>query len=95
MPEIWGTPTYGGGLLWPSHFKTLQSFCLQEVSSGRPIKTVMPVAAQSTGGNFEYVAIPRQGPLYISGALKQREGIPLRVLTIGNNQSYHLLEVAK
>ncbi len=31
----------------------------------------MLVAPQSTGGNFEYVAIPRQGLLYLSGALKQ------------------------
>ena len=38
------------------------------------IKNVMFVAPKSTGGNFEYVAIPRQGPLYISGALKQWEG---------------------
>lgn len=40
----------------------------------RPIKTVMLIAPQSTGGNFEYVAIPPQGPLYISGALKQWRG---------------------
>lgn len=32
------------------------------------------VAPESTGGNFEYVAIPRQGPLFLSGALKQHEG---------------------
>ncbi len=38
------------------------------------IKNVMLVAPQSTGGNFEYVAIPRQGLLYISGALKQWTG---------------------
>ena len=38
------------------------------------IKNVMLVAPKSTGGNFEYVAIPRQGLLYISGALKQWEG---------------------
>ena len=37
-------------------------------------KNVMLVAPKSTGGNFEYVAIPRQGPLYISGALKQWHG---------------------
>jgi len=37
-------------------------------------KNVMLVAPKSTGGNFEYVAIPRQGLLYISGALKQWEG---------------------
>ncbi|MSQ22316.1 MAG: radical SAM protein [Dehalococcoidia bacterium] len=38
------------------------------------IRNVMLVAPKSTGGNFEYVAIPRQGPLYISGALKQWHG---------------------
>ena len=38
------------------------------------IKNVMLVAPKSTGGNFEYVAIPRQGLLYISGALKRWEG---------------------
>jgi len=38
------------------------------------IKNVMLVAPKSTGGNFEYVAIPRQGLLYISGALKQWQG---------------------
>ena len=38
------------------------------------IKNVMLVAPKSTGGNFEYVAIPRQGLLYVSGALKQWEG---------------------
>ncbi|MDO8751634.1 MAG: radical SAM protein [Dehalococcoidia bacterium] len=37
-------------------------------------RNVMLVAPKSTGGNFEYVAIPRQGPLYISGALKQWQG---------------------
>lgn len=37
-------------------------------------KNVMLVAPKSTGGNFEYVAIPRQGLLYISGALKQWQG---------------------
>ena len=37
-------------------------------------KQVLIVAPASTGGNFEYVAIPRQGPLFLSGALKQHEG---------------------
>ena len=32
------------------------------------------VAPRSTGGNFEYVAIPRQGPLFLSGALEQHKG---------------------
>ncbi|MBI2171889.1 MAG: radical SAM protein [Chloroflexi bacterium] len=44
------------------------------VASSRPVKNVLLVAPKSTGGNFEYVAIPRQGPLYISGALKQWDG---------------------
>ncbi|PKB68623.1 MAG: hypothetical protein BZY82_00110 [SAR202 cluster bacterium Io17-Chloro-G3] len=38
------------------------------------IKRVVMVAPRSTGGNFEYVAIPRQGLLFLSGALKQWEG---------------------
>ena len=38
------------------------------------IKRAVLVAPKSTGGNFEYVAIPRQGLLYLSGALKQWEG---------------------
>lgn len=42
--------------------------------TARPAKNVILVAPKSTGGNFEYVAIPRQGPLYISAALKQWEG---------------------
>lgn len=37
-------------------------------------KRVVLVAPKSTGGNFEYVAIPRQGLLYLSGALKQWRG---------------------
>lgn len=37
-------------------------------------KQVVLVAPKSTGGNFEYVAIPRQGLLYLSGALKQWRG---------------------
>ena len=37
-------------------------------------KRVVLVAPQSTGGNFEYVAIPRQGLLFLSGALKQWRG---------------------
>lgn len=38
------------------------------------IKRVMLVTPRSTGGNFEYVAIPRQGTLFLSGALKQWDG---------------------
>jgi radical SAM superfamily enzyme YgiQ (UPF0313 family) len=37
-------------------------------------KRVVLVAPESTGGNFEYVAIPRQGLLYLSAALKQWTG---------------------
>ena len=37
---------------------------------GRVRRAVL-VAPGSTGGNFEYVAIPRQGLLFLSGALKQ------------------------
>ena len=37
-------------------------------------KHVALIAPKSTGGNFEYVAIPRQGLLYLSGALKQWRG---------------------
>ena len=38
------------------------------------IKHVVMVAPRSTGGNFEYVAIPRQGLLFLSGALEQWKG---------------------
>ena len=38
---------------------------------GRKLRKAVLVAPQSTGGNFEYVAIPRQGPLYLSAALGQ------------------------
>lgn len=41
-------------------------------------KRVALVAPESTGGNFEYVAIPRQGLLYLSGALKQWAEGPYR-----------------
>lgn len=44
------------------------------IASARQVKNVLLLAPKSTGGNFEYVAIPRQGPLYISGALKQWDG---------------------
>lgn len=40
----------------------------------KKIKRVVLVAPASTGGNFEYVAIPRQGPLYLSRALEQWDG---------------------
>jgi radical SAM superfamily enzyme YgiQ (UPF0313 family) len=38
------------------------------------IKRVVLIQPKSAGGNFEYVAIPRQGMLYLSGALQQWEG---------------------
>ena len=38
------------------------------------IKKVILVQPESVGGNFEYVAIPRQGMLFLSGALKQWQG---------------------
>ena len=38
------------------------------------IKRVMLLQPESAGGNFEYIAIPRQGLLFLSGALKQWEG---------------------
>ena len=37
-------------------------------------KRVMMVQPASAGGNFEYIAIPRQGMLFLSGALAQWEG---------------------
>ena len=38
------------------------------------IKRVVLVQPASTGGNFEYIAIPRQGMLFLSGALEQWQG---------------------
>ena len=38
------------------------------------IKRVVLVQPASAGGNFEYIAIPRQGMLFLSGALAQWEG---------------------
>ena len=38
------------------------------------IKRVLLVQPASTGGNFEYIAIPRQGMLFLSGALAQWDG---------------------
>ena len=38
------------------------------------IRRVMLVQPRSPGGNFEYVAIPRQGLLFLSGALQQSKG---------------------
>ncbi len=37
-------------------------------------KRIMMVQPASAGGNFEYIAIPRQGMLFLSGALAQWEG---------------------
>jgi radical SAM superfamily enzyme YgiQ (UPF0313 family) len=38
------------------------------------VKRVVLIQPKSAGGNFEYAAIPRQGMLYLSGALQQWEG---------------------
>ena len=38
------------------------------------IKRVVLIQPESVGGNFEYVAIPRQGMLFLSAALKQWDG---------------------
>ncbi|MBD48469.1 MAG: hypothetical protein CL891_05195 [Dehalococcoidia bacterium] len=38
------------------------------------IRRVMLVQPRSPGGNFEYVVIPRQGLLFLSGALQQSKG---------------------
>ena len=38
------------------------------------VKRVVMVQPASAGGNFEYIAIPRQGMLFLSGALAQWEG---------------------
>ncbi len=41
---------------------------------GDRTRRVMMVQPASAGGNFEYIAIPRQGMLFLSGALAQWEG---------------------
>src|SRR6185437_10564634 len=44
-------------------------------------KRVMLLQPRSTGGNFEYVAIPRQGMLFLSSALRdwsERADAPFR-----------------
>jgi len=41
---------------------------------GKQLKNVMLVQPESTGGNFEYVAIPRQGTLFLAGALRDYDG---------------------
>jgi radical SAM superfamily enzyme YgiQ (UPF0313 family) len=41
---------------------------------GNRTRRVMMVQPASAGGNFEYIAIPRQGMLFLSGALAQWEG---------------------
>jgi len=38
------------------------------------VKRVVLLQPASAGGNFEYIAIPRQGMLFLSGALAQWEG---------------------
>ena len=42
------------------------------------IKRVVMIQPASAGGNFEYMAIPRQGMLFLSTALGQWEGGPFR-----------------
>lgn len=44
------------------------------MKAGRRVVLVQP---ESIGGNFEYVAIPRQGMLFLSAALKQWKGLYL------------------
>ncbi len=41
---------------------------------GNRTRRVMMVQPASAGGNFEYIAIPRQGMLFLSGALAQWDG---------------------
>ena len=41
---------------------------------GDRTRRVMMVQPASAGGNFEYIAIPRQGMLFLSGALAQWQG---------------------
>ncbi len=41
---------------------------------GDRTRRVMMLQPASTGGNFEYIAIPRQGMLFLSGALAQWDG---------------------
>ena len=40
----------------------------------KKIKRVVLLQPTSAGGNFEFVAIPRQGMLFLSGALNQWDG---------------------
>src|SRR5207245_10263864 len=54
-------------------WKRTQSLTRLRMSLSR-IKNVMLVAPRSTGGNFEYVAIFRQGTLFLSGALRDWQG---------------------
>ena len=42
--------------------------------AGMKTKRVVLLQPASTGGNFEYIAIPRQGMLFLSGALAQWDG---------------------
>lgn len=44
-------------------------------------KRVVLIQPESQGGNFEYVAIPRQGMLFLSGALKQWDNGDIRYET--------------
>ena len=42
--------------------------------TAKKTKRVVLLQPSSAGGNFEYIAIPRQGLLFLSGALKQWQG---------------------
>lgn len=43
-------------------------------STASKMRRVVLIQPASTGGNFEYVAVPRQGMLFLSAALKQWKG---------------------
>ena len=56
------------------------------------VKKVVLVQPTSAGGNFEYVAIPRQGMLFLSGALEQWKGPNLYEREIWFEDRYGLLD---
>ena len=56
------------------------------------IKNVVLVQPTSAGGNFEYVAIPRQGMLFLSGALEQWKGPNLYEREIWFEDRYGMLD---
>jgi len=43
-------------------------------STASRVRRVVLIQPASTGGNFEYVAVPRQGMLFLSAALKEWKG---------------------